>query len=324
MTIKDSLEYKSSIFFRNKHFNTIYPTLFRKINNIDFQRNRIKTPDCDFLDIDWSKIHSKRLLVLFHGLEGSSNGQYIKGMCRVFNKNNWDVLAMNYRGCSGEINKTLKFYHGGATDDIDYLINVIEKDYEQIALVGFSLGGNMLLKYLGDGKYKLNRKITSAAAISVPCDLKSAMENLDKKRNFIYSRRFLKALKKKVMLKKKFLPDEISDEDLKCIKSLKDFDDKYTAPIHGFKDAYDYYNKCSCKQFLKDIKIPTLIINAMDDPFLTTECFPFKEAVVNPNLILVTPKHGGHVGFSSLKDEDYWTEKKVLEFMIENTNNGEV
>lgn len=321
LALKESLEYKASIIFRNKHLNTIYPTLFRKIKNLDFQRDRIKTTDNDFIDIDWSKVNSKKLLVLFHGLEGSSNGQYIKGMCRIFNKNSWDVVAMNYRGCSGEINKTSRFYHGGATEDIDYLINHIEKDYEEIVLVGFSLGGNMLLKYLGDGTYKLNHKINASAAVSVPCDLKSAMENLGKKRNFIYSKRFLNALKKKVMLKKRLFPNEISDENLKTIKSLKDFDDKYTAPIHGFKDAYDYYNKCSCKQFLKDIKIPTLVINALDDPFLTTECFPFKEVESNENLSLLIPKHGGHVGFSSLREENYWTEKKVLEFMLKNTRN---
>ena len=315
MSIKDFKEYKPAIIFRNKHLNTIYPTFFRKINNLTFQRERINTEDNDFIDIDWSKVSSKKLIVLLHGLEGSSNGQYIKGMCRIFNKNNWDALAMNYRGCSGEINKTIRMYHGGATDDIEFLINYIEKDYEEIALVGFSLGGNLLLKYLGDGKYKLNKKIKGAAAISVPCDLKSVMENLGRKKNLIYSKRFLKALKKKVMLKKMLLPNEISDEHLKYIKSLKDFDDKYTAPIHGFKDAYDYYEKCSCKKFLKDIKTPTLIINALDDPFLDKDCFPVDEVEINENLSLLMPKHGGHVGFSSLSEEDYWTEKKVLDFM---------
>jgi len=318
VSIKDFREYKPGIIFRNKHLNTIYPTFFRKINNLSFQRERINTEDNDFIDIDWSKVSSKKIVVLLHGLEGNSNGQYIKGMCRIFNKNNWDALAMNYRGCSGEMNKTLRMYHGGATDDVESLINYIEKDYEEIAIVGFSLGGNILLKYLGDGKYKLNHKIKGAAAISVPCDLKSAMENLGSKKNLIYSKRFLKALKKKVMLKKMLLPNEISDEHLKHIKSLKDFDDKYTAPLHGFKGAYDYYEKCSCKKFLKDIKIPTLIINALDDPFLTKDCFPVDEAEINENLSLLMPKHGGHVGFSSLSEEAYWNEKKVLDFIEKN------
>jgi predicted alpha/beta-fold hydrolase len=222
---------------------------------------------------------------------------------------------MNYRGCSGEVNKTVRFYHSGATDDVDYLINFIEKDYEEIILVGFSLGGNLLLKYLGDGIYNLNNKIKVATAISVPCDLESSMENLMEKRNTIYSKRFLKALKNKVLVKKDLMPDQISDEHLESIKSLKDFDDKYTAPIHGFKNACDYYNKCSCKQYLKHIKIPTLIINALDDPFLAEACFPFGEVEANKNLTLITPTHGGHVGFSSFS-EDYWTEKKVLEFVM--------
>ncbi|MFA9398217.1 MAG: YheT family hydrolase [Clostridiaceae bacterium] len=315
MSIKDPIEYKASIIFRNKHLNTIYPTFFRKIDNLEYKRQRIKTLDNDFIDIDWSKVNSKKLLILLHGLEGSSNGQYIKGMGRIFNENKWDICAMNYRGCSGEINKTARFYHGGATEDIDYLINLVEKDYEEIVLVGFSLGGNILLKYLGDGVYKLNDKIKAGAAVSVPCDLKGSMERLSKKRNFIYSKRFLKALKNKVVLKKNLFPDEISDEYLDSIVSLKDFDDEYTAPIHGFKDGNDYYNKCSCKQFLKNIKIPTLIINALDDPFLSRECFPIEEAEINENLTLITPKHGGHVGFSSFGD-DYWTEKKVMEFII--------
>jgi predicted alpha/beta-fold hydrolase len=314
MSVKDSLEYNAKVIFKNKHLNTIYPTFFRKIDNLEYKRQRIKTTDNDFFDIDWSKVNSKKLLVLFHGLEGSSSGKYIKGMCRIFNKNQWDVCAMNYRGCSGEVNKTVRFYHSGATDDVDYLINTIEKDYEEIILVGFSLGGNLILKYLGDGICNLNNKIKVAAAISVPCDLQSSMENLTKKKNYIYSKRFLKALKNKVLLKKNIMPDQITDEYLDSIKSLKDFDDKYTAPIHGFKDANDYYDKCSCKQYLKGIKIPTLIINALDDPFLSEECFPFEEVEANEKLTLITPIHGGHVGFSSFS-EYYWTEQKVLEFV---------
>lgn len=314
--MKDFTEYRAGIIFRNKHLNTIYPAFFRKINNIKYQRERIETPDNDFFDIDWSRVNSKKLLILLHGLEGSSNGQYIKGMARIFNENSWDVCAINYRGCSGEINKTPGFYHGGATDDIDYLINIIEKDYEKIVLTGFSLGGNILLKYLGDGVYRLNKKIKAGAAISVPCDLESAMENLSRRRNFIYSKRFLKSLKNKVMLKKSLFPDIISDKNFKAIASLKDFDDEYTAPVHGFKDACDYYSKCSCKQFLKNIKIPALIINALDDPFLTKECYPAKEAKTNENLTLITPKHGGHVGFSSFSSY-YFTEKMVLKFMTE-------
>lgn len=319
MNKNSSNEYKANLIFKNNHLNTIYPTLFRKVNNIKYKRERIETLDKDFIDIDWSKVESKKLLILLHGLEGSSNGQYIKGMARVFNENNWDICAINYRGCSGEINKTQRLYHSGATDDVEYLINLIEKDYEEIGLVGFSLGGNMLLKYLGDGQYKLNSKIIGGAAISAPCDLKKTMESLEKKTNFIYSKRFLRSLKIKAMQKKDFLPNEISNESIKKIHSLKDFDDKFTAPIHGFKDAFDYYNKCSCKQFLKNIKIPTLILNALDDPFLTKESFPIEEVKENNNLMLITPKHGGHVGFSSFTNH-YWSEKKVLEFMTKHSH----
>jgi len=315
LDIKEIKDYKPSFVFRSNHLNTIFPSFFRKIDDVNYERSRIITEDNDFIDLDWSKVNSKKLVVILHGLEGCANRHYVKGMCRIFNRNNWDALAMNYRGCSGEMNKTLRFYHGGATDDLDFLINYIEKDYEEIVLVGFSLGANLILKYLGDGQFKLNHKLKAAAVISAPCDLKDTMVSLQKKGNIIYSSMFLKDLKEKVKLKKEDFPNDISPEDIKNIKSLKDFDDKFTAPVHGFKDAYDYYEKCSCKKFLKNIKIPTLIINALDDPFLSEKSYPVEEAALNENLVLLMPKYGGHVGFSSLHEEDYWTEKTVFKFI---------
>ncbi len=309
-------DYSPPLLLSNGHVQTTISSIFRKVN-IAFKRERIDTPDGDFLDLDWSKVKSEKLVIISHGLEGSTDRAYVKGMVKAFNNHGWDALAWNYRGCSGEPNLKLRTYHSGATDDLETVIlHALSHDqYVELCLVGFSMGGNITAKYLGEIGDSISGKIKSSIAFSVPCDLKSSAEKLSQFSNKIYMRRFLGFLHEKIKSKIEFFPDEINDDGFSRIKTFKEFDDRYTAPIHGFENAEDYWRKCSSKQFLDNIRIPTLLINSKNDPFLTNSCNPIEQAQSNPNLFLEIPESGGHVGFISLNNNGiYWSESKAVLF----------
>ncbi len=309
-------DYHPPLLFGNGHVQTIYPVLFRKVTDVRYVRERITTRDDDFLDLDWSRIHSKRLAVISHGLEGNSTRAYVKGMVRAVNQGGWDALAWNYRGCSGEPNTKLRSYHNGATDDLASVIDHAASTgrYTEIALIGFSLGGNLSLVYLG--RDKVNHKVSKAITFSVPCDLEASAAVLARPSNKLYMKRFLIMLHQKIKDKMKLLPGALDDTGYDAIKNFKEFDDRYTAPIHGFKNAEDYWRKCASRQFIPEIKIPTLIINAINDPFLPKECFPVVEAGYNTHVTLEMPKSGGHVGFVSFnKEKIYWSEHQVTCFL---------
>ncbi len=293
------------------HLQTIYPTLFRKVSLRDYERERITTPDNDFLDLDWLKQNSKKVVIISHGLEGNTHRAYVKGMAKAFYNDGYDVLAWNFRGCGGGMNKALRFYHSGATDDLSTVVDhAIHLGYETILLIGFSLGGNLSLKY--GGERALNSKIKGIIAFSVPMHLYSCSLQLSKPSNWIYANRFLKSLKNKITEKSKVMP-ELMRTALREIKTLQQFDDAFTGPLHGFKDAIDYYQKCSALFFLEGIKIPTLIVNAQNDPFLSVECFP--ASIKNNRIKFKFPKTGGHVGFFRfLGNGLYSSESWALEF----------
>ncbi len=313
--------YSPPFLFSNGHVQSIYPTLFRNIKGVHYVRERIETPDSDFIDLDWSCIGGNRAVLISHGLEGHSRRSYVLGMIKAFNKRGWDAIAFNFRGCSGEPNRLLRSYHSGETGDLHTVICHIikQKSYTGLSLIGFSIGGNMTLKYIGEKGSTLSPVIQSAAAISVPCDLKSSAWELSKRSNGLYMKRFLKMFHDKIRLKIQIMPDKINDIGYKSIRTFKEFDDRYTAPIHGFSDAEEYWSKCSCKQFLSEIKIPALLISAQDDPFLPEECYPVTEAKDSRYLVLEIPKSGGHVGFMAFNSaNEYWHETRVAAFITEN------
>jgi predicted alpha/beta-fold hydrolase len=315
--IRDSA-YKAPLLMRGAHIQTIFPSLFRKIDTAFYERERIETDDNDFLDLDWAKKGNKRLVIISHGLEGSSTRSYAAGMVRAALHNGWDALAWNFRSCSAEINRRPRFYHSGATDDLERVINYAlnREDYDEIVLLGFSMGGNLTLVYLGEQGMNINPKIKAAVTFSVPCNLKDSSMQLAKPQNKIYMKRFLRMLHKKIIAKKELFPDLIDDSGYESIKTFKEYDNRYTAPLHGFKSAEDYWQKCSSAQFISRITIPTLIVNAQDDPFLADGCYPFSEAEANEYVYLEMPKHGGHVGFVAFnRDGFYWSEKRAFEFL---------
>lgn len=311
--------YNPPFLFKSGHLSTIYSGIIRKVNGLAQQRERLELGDGDFLDLDWSfsAQPSTAVVILLHGLEGNAQRPYITGSAKQFNASGIDACAVNFRGCSGESNRLFRSYHSGATEDLEAVINHIlkEKKYATIYLKGFSLGGNLALKYLGEGR-SVPKEIKGAVTVSVPCNLHSSLLELLKPKNIMYAKRFKKHLIEKLRAKQLLFPNKISDPDIAKINNLKDFDDIYTSRAHGFKDAIDYYQKSSSLQFINDISTPTLIINAQNDSFLGDQCYPLKEAEQNKSVHFELPLYGGHVGFYHQKNITY-TEKRALKFIEE-------
>lgn len=295
------------------HVETIYPAIFRSVRLKPYQRERIATPDDDFLDLDWLKQGSRKLVIISHGLEGNTERAYIKGMAKVFYNQQYDVLAWNYRGCSEEMNKQRRFYHSGATDDLDIVVqHALRHSYEEITMIGFSLGGNLTLKYLGEDKR--DERIRKSIVFSVPMDLHSSCQQLAIPSNRLYVQRFLKTLKQKVK-DKAALRNDLDVSLIDQISDLQSFDDQYTSVLHGFRDAIDYYTQCSAIRFAAFIQIPTLIVNAKNDPFLSEACFPEQKLKNHPFVQLEVTDKGGHVGFAQFNKKNvFWSEERALHF----------
>ncbi len=312
--------YKPSFIFRNGFVSTVYSGLVRKIEGVIQKRERITLSDGDFLDLDWSfsKEKTNKLIILLHGLEGNGQRPYMTGTAKLFNNNGVDAVCVNFRGCSGEPNLKYRSYHSGATEDLEDVINHVldSKKYTEIHLNGISLGANIILKYLGEREI-IPKEIKAVIAVSVPCSLQGSAKELHTFKNILFHDRFKRYLVKRLRVKQNQFPDVLTVKDINSIKTLTDFDEIYTSKAHGFIDASDYYSKSSCLQFLPNIKIPTLIINALNDSFLSPECYPVKEAKENPNLFLEMPQYGGHAGFVDKKNL-YYNEKRALEFVNKN------
>ena len=310
--------FKSSFLFRNGFIATVYSGLIRRLKINQF-RERITLRDDDFIDLDWSygEKPSKSVVILLHGMEGHGQRPYITGPALLFNKNNIDAICVNFRCCSGELNLNYSSYHLGMSEDLDDVVkHVISLDkYDSIFIKGISLGANMLLKYFGEGN-DIPSQVKGGMAVSAPCDLSGSAKALHEVRNLPYQINFLWGLKKRLKLKQKQYPDLITKSQVRSIFTLNDFDEVYTSRAHGFKNAQDYYKKASSLQFLKTIKTPVLVLNALNDSFLSKDCFPYKEAKENPYLHLETPSKGGHVGFIRL-NVFYYNEKRALEFFLE-------
>jgi uncharacterized protein len=313
-----SSSYCPPLFFANGHLLTIYPNLFRGVAGVSYLRQHIRTPDDDFLDLDRSTVGATRVAVLAHGLEGNSTRPYVLGMVRALNRWGWDAVVWNFRGCSGQTNRKLRFYHSGDTQDLQTVLNHVLPDspYEIAALIGFSLGGNVILKYLGEQALQLNPAIRAAVVFSVPCDLAAAAMQMARTENAVYMKRFMRLLHGKILAKMQMFPGAIDDRGFSRMRTFKDFDERYTAPLHGFESAADYWEKASSKPLLPRIAVPTLLVNALDDPFLASPCYPYQEAMANPHLFLETPRAGGHAGFVSFRrGGEYWSESRAIEFL---------
>ena len=314
MPLVPDSSYRPPPWLRGAHVQTIFPSLFRRVKRVTLLRERLELADGDFLDLEWSGKSCQRLAILSHGLEGNSDAAYIQSMAGALIAAGWDVLVWNFRGCGPELNRLISFYHSGATDDLDAVICHAIETYpaESIDLIGFSLGGNLTLKYLGEPRAR-SAKLRRAVAFSVPCDLADSSAKLSEPANRIYMKRFLRSLRQKLHRKDQLFPGEIDLADLAGIANFQQFDDRFTAPLHGFRDAIDYWTRSSCRQFLPAIEIPTLLVNALNDPFLGLKCFPYEEAAESDCFYLETPATGGHVGFPQWGGS--WANQRAIEFL---------
>ena len=315
-----STSYRPPFYFRNSHWSTIYPSIFRKVPEVKYERERIELPDGDFLDVDWSRKNGHHLVIVMHGLEGSADRPYVRGIIKAMNDVDWDGVGLNFRGCSGTPNRLPCSYHSGDTRDLKFFIEKIiaEENYQSINLVGFSLGGNVTLKLLGELGSDLPSIVKRAVGISVPVDLKGSCQKIQQLYNRIYLRSFLKSLKEKARNKAEILEDHI---DLKKVFEAKDFfqfDGLATAPLNGFSSAIDYYDKSSSLHFLPKITIPILLINALNDSFLSKASYPVELAKNSEYIHLLTPEYGGHVGFVTQNSENiYWNESMTRDFFLQ-------
>ncbi|MGA8854941.1 MAG: alpha/beta fold hydrolase [Christiangramia sp.] len=304
--------------FKNADASTIYAATLRKVDIPVYERERIELSDGDFIDLDWSysvKPETNKIVILLHGLAGDAGRPYMKGMARTFNHHNWDAAAMNFRGCSDELNRYYKSYHAGASDDLAEIITHVLSlnKYSKIAIIGFSLGGNITMKYLGENRIRPD-EIVGAVGVSVPCDLSGSLGAITRMRNFVYAKRFELNLKQHLFARAEKFPDHINKTQISSCKSLRDIDDLYTSKAHGYKDASDYYEQTSALNFLENINKPTLILNAENDSFLSEKCYPFEIAEKSDFIHLEVPTYGGHVGFVT-KSSMYYHEKRALDFI---------
>lgn len=323
MPLIDS-SYRSPFWLRNGHAQTLWPVLFRPKGRLLYQRQRIDTPDGDFLDLDilpgqagFARGQESKAVIISHGLEGNSQRAYMRGMATAFQRAGWDVIARNMRGCSGEMNRTRRITHMGDTDDLRAVVDyACECGYERLVLAGFSMGGNQTLKYLGEQPERVPAAVQACVAISVPCDLVTAVDVLSLPSRRVYMEYFLRTLRQKMRDKARQFADFPSVDTLDSMRTFAEFDGHFTAPVHGFASALDYWARSSCGQYLHQIAIPTLLVNAADDPFLTPACYPRELARTHPYLYLEMPRDGGHVGFVTRgSDNIYWTEQRAVDFV---------
>lgn len=320
--------FKPAWWLSNSHLQTLYPPLLRNVPDPpDYRRERLTTPDHDFIDIDYCGTGNQPLIILIHGLTGSSQSGYIKGLQSVLLEQGMRSAALNFRGCSGSSNNRARSYHSGETEDIHFLYQTLRRrePATPIGAVGFSLGGNVLLKWLGEQGDQL--ELFAAVAVSVPLLLGICATKLDNGFAKFYRFNLLKELKTSMRIKLLHLESIGQSQEAMKIKSLGDlstitsfwqYDDQVIAKLHGFIDVHDYYRRSSSRQYLKSISVPTLLIQAIDDPFMTKKVLP-EQKELSPHVQLEFTRHGGHVGFISGSipfRPQYWLEQRIPEFLM--------
>jgi predicted alpha/beta-fold hydrolase len=317
----DSLsEYRAPWWLPGGHLQTIYARSLATNYRVQYRRERWETPDDDFIDLDWVDIasDSSKLIVLFHGLEGFSQSHYAFSLMAIAAQQGWRGVVPHFRSCSGEDNRLLRSYHSGDSREIDWILRRIKSENpgRDIYVVGVSLGGNMLLKWLGEEEAAAGGVVQRAAAVSAPMDLAAAAGRLDVGvRRILYTSHFLRSMKPKALAKIAAHSLTIDTRSILASLTFRQFDDLFTAPIHGFKNADDYWTRCSSKPWLKQIRVPTLLINARNDPFLPSDALPNSTEVSN-SVVLDFPATGGHVGFVSGKfpGNIEWLPRRILRF----------
>lgn len=341
MPIVEESSFVPAWWLRNAHLQTSWPTLARRLPAPPLTRERLATPDGDFLDLDWyaGNVATQPtdtpapIVLLLHGLAGSARSPYIQGMQTALARRGWRGAALNFRGCSGQPNLTSRCYHSGETGDVRQVYRHLRAVHPQapLAVVGYSLGGNVVLKWLGEEGAKLD--LCAAVAVSAPLRLDRCADRLDAGLSKIYRDRLLRELKDYLRWKQAHLR-RIGNEaewerlarlgDLSAVRSFWEYDDKVVASLYGFEDVHDYYRRSSSRAYLHAITVPTLIIQARDDPFMTPDVLPTAEEL-SPGVELEITKGGGHVGFIDGVNPNrpgYWLERRIPEYLAQRFGNG--
>lgn len=299
------------------HLQTLWPNLLRKRPRLGLVRERFELPDGDFVDLDWTTGTSGPLVLILHGLEGCSASPYAAGILRTLHDNGMRAVLMHFRGCSGEPNRLDRSYHSGETEDLHTVVHLLHTrmPHAPLAAIGYSLGGNVLLKWLGE--QGAEAPLAAAVAVSVPFDLHRAARRLERGFSRLYQSVLLRSLRRSVARKFRHRACPFALNEALQTRSLREFDTKVTAPLHGFADADDYYTRSSCAQYLRGIRVPTLILHALDDVFMTADAVPSPEAL-SDSVTLELSASGGHVGFVAGPwswRPQYWLEERIPAYL---------
>jgi len=300
------------------HLQTIYAAL-RPPARPELRRERWESPDGDFVDVDFAgEPTCGRLLVLFHGLEGCSDSHYARALAGYAAARGWRVAIPHWRGCSGEPNRLPRAYHSGDSDEVDWLLKKLHSIESNLYAVGVSLGGNALLKWLGERGEGARTIVRRAAAVSAPIDLAAAGDALDRGLNrLVYTRMFLSTLKPKSLAKLEVFPGLYDAARVRAARSFREFDHLVTAPLHGFSGVDDYWERASSGPWLGRIRVPTLLLNARNDPFLPEHALLAAARKASADVVLEFPRTGGHAGFVSgpFPGRTQWLPQRLLQFL---------
>jgi uncharacterized protein len=303
-------------FLFNGHLQTIFPS-YRRVSGVTYQRERITTPDDDFLDLDWVYNGSRQLVILTHGLEGNSTRPYMMGMAKAFSEKNYDVVAWNCRSCSGEMNRQFRLYNHGEIGDIELVLNhaLSRRPYDSVHLVGFSMGGNISLKFAA---VKMPPSVKSVVAFSAPLCMESSIAVLDESSQWLYKKKFQSGLMPKAIEKAKRFPNRLSLSEVKAAfkGSWEAQQELFFVKINGYNNLNDFFQKGAAIHFIPDLKIPALIVQAKNDPLLSPACFPTQLAENHAFIHLEAPCEGGHCGFPLAFGHGYsYAEKRAVQFV---------
>jgi predicted alpha/beta-fold hydrolase len=335
VSFAETASYQAPWWLPGGHAQTLYAALLAPRPRVPYRRERWDTPDGDFIDLDWleeragepqspnptgvPEVSERPLVVLFHGLEGRSSSHYESALMAEAKRIGWNGLVVHFRGCAGEANRLQRAYHSGDSAEIDWILRRLRETRNAAPfVVGVSLGGNALLKWLGERGADANSLASAAAAVSAPVDLMAAGEALGRGFNMIYTRAFLRTLKAKSLSKLGRFPDLYDPHAVRRARTLREFDDVVTAPLHGFRDTNDYWTRASSKPWLRTIAVPTLLINARNDPFLPAAALPTHDEL-SPAVTPEFPDEGGHVGFVAGAPPGHleWLPRRIIRFFTE-------
>ncbi len=319
MPIVSPSSYSCQFCLNNRHLQTIYPSFFRKCEAIDYDRETFIAPDGEPILLDWSGSGSRNLMIINHGLCGYTRRHYVLSMVQTFNRQGWDCLAWNYRWTGQTATGQPAFTSCDSTDQLAWVTEyaIASRGYKKVAFCGFSMGGDLCLLYLTREVARVPREVVGGVFFCATIDMCSSIDSLRTLMGRVYEWHFVRKLKKAMLAMHSRMPDRINVDGLDQVTTLRQFDDRFTAPLMGFADAHDYWRKASACQWLDRLQVPVLLVNPLDDPFLSGHDYPVEEARRSQFLYLEPPKHGGHCGFITTgRDHEWWPLQRAKEFIL--------